>query len=365
MKIKDIIRAIEEVLPLWLQEQWDNSGLQVGDTSEDVSGILIALDPTEAVIAEAVRRGCNLVVTHHPLLFRGVKRIGTATDVERAIRLAIRSGVTVYSAHTNADNAPEGLNALLARELGLIHTRPLSSIEGSMCELVTFVPESHLEHVRSALWRAGAGRIGQYDSCSFSSAGTGTFRPGAEATPFIGQCHTLEQVAEARLSVVLPSGISAAVVAALHEAHPYEMPAYSLTTLANPLPLAGAGIVGDLPEPVEREALLRRVRDLFDTDKMMIAADTSRERIQRIAICGGAGAFLWGQARRAGADLFITGEAKYNDYLDAEGLIFATVGHFESEVIATRLFERIIREQYHDTPIYISGIDNNRIKSIK
>ncbi len=363
MKIKSIIRALEAQLPLWLQESWDNSGLQIGDLELEATGVLLAVDPTEAVIEEAIALGYNLVVTHHPLLFKGLKRIGTGSDVERATRLALRHDIAVYSAHTSADNAPAGLNAMLARELGLTDVVPLETLKGSMCELTTFVPSEHLATVQEALWAAGAGRIGAYDSCSYASLGMGTFRPLEGSSPFVGEAGALEQVEEVRLSVVLPTGCSTAVVSALHEAHPYEVPAFSLVPLANPLPTAGSGIVGNLPAPMPLRDYLEHLKGYFATDKLMYAG-RGAELVQRVAICGGAGAFLCSVARRAGADLLVTGEAKYNDYLDAEGLTLATVGHFESESVSTRLFYEIISQKFPTFAVRISSIDNNRIKTI-
>ncbi len=364
MKLKDITSCLEQTLPLYLQESWDNSGWQVGDPDTELRGVLLALDASEALVLEAIERGCNLIVTHHPLLFKGLKRIGTTSYVERTVALALRYGVSIYAAHTNADNASEGLNALLAQELGLERVSVLSSIPGSMSELTTFVPEEHLSAVQEALWAAGAGRIGTYDSCSFSSMGEGTFRPLEGARPWVGEQDQLEHQREVRLSVVLPTGSSGAVLSALHRAHPYEVPAYSLVALSNMLPGVGCGVIGDLPEEVELGAYLARIKAYFGTDKLMYSGRTEGV-IRRVALCGGAGAFLSPVACRAGADIFITGEAKYNDYLDAEGLTFVTVGHYESEEVATRLFASIIRRQLGaEIPVVISEIDNNRIKTI-
>lgn len=364
MKLKDIISSLEQVLPLYLQESWDNSGWQVGNPDQELTGVLLALDASEAIVLEALECGCNLIITHHPLLFKGLKRIGTTSYVERTVALALKHDVAIYAAHTNADNAAEGLNAMLAEEMGLSHVRPLSHISGSMSELTTFVPREHLAVVQEALWAAGAGRIGAYDSCCFASEGEGTFRPLDGANPFVGSLHHLERQAEVRLSVVLPTGSSGVVLSALHRAHPYEVPAYSLVALSNPLPGVGCGVVGDLPEEIELEAYLKYLETYFATDKLMYSGG-KQGRVKRVALCGGAGAFLWTAARSAGADLFITGEAKYNDYLDIEGLTFATVGHYESELVATRLFERIIGRQLGDgVRLLISDIDNNKIKTI-
>lgn len=364
MKLKDIASSLEQAMPLYLQESWDNSGWQVGDPDEELTGVLLALDASEALVLEAIERGCNLIVTHHPLLFKGLKRIGMSSYIERTVALALKHNVAIYAAHTNADNAVEGLNAMLAEELGLSNVRPLSQVSGSMSELTTFVPQEYLSVVQEALWAAGAGRIGAYDSCSFANVGEGTFRPLDGARPFVGALNTLEHQAEVRLSVVLPTGSSGAVLSALHRAHPYEVPAYSLVALSNPLPGVGCGVVGDLPEEVDLEAYLRYLKTYFATDKLMYSGH-KQGRLRRVALCGGAGAFLWTAARSAGADLFVTGEAKYNDYLDIEGLTFATVGHYESEVIATRLFERVIKRQQGDSlRLFISDIDNNKIKTI-
>lgn len=363
MRVKDIIDCLEEALPLWLQESWDNSGLQIGDKDAEVTRALIALDVTEEVVAEAAVSGCNLIISHHPLLFKGLKRIGTSSYIERAVRLAIKHDIAIYSAHTNADSSSQGLNVMLASELGLINVRPLEHIAGSMSEIITFVPREHLPAVQEALWSAGAGHIAQYDKCSFSCDGVGTFRPLEGATPFVGTTNTLERAEEVRLSMIFGSGDSRRIIAALHAAHPYEVPAYSIVQLGNPLPSDGYGVVGDLPEPIERTDYLRLLRDYFDTDKLMYAGKGS-DKIRRVALCGGAGAFLWSKAHALGADIFVTGEAKYNDYLDVEGLTMATVGHYESEVIATRLFANIISRKFPTFAHRISDIDNKKIKTI-
>lgn len=364
MKLRDITSSLEQALPLYLQESWDNSGWQVGNPDEEVTGVLLAVDASEALVLEAVERGCNLIITHHPLLFKGLKRIGTSSYIERTVMLALRSGVAIYAAHTNADNASDGLNFLLAKELGLEHVHALSQIQGSMSELTTFVPREHLTVVKEALWSAGAGDMGAYDCCSFTSSGEGSFRPLDGAQPFVGELHQLESHLEVRLSVVLPTGKSGAVLSALHRAHPYEMPAYSLVALSNPLPGVGCGVIGDLPREVDLAAYLLHLKEYFATDKLMYSGEREGS-IRRVAICGGAGAFLWKSAQAQGADLFITGEAKYNDYLDIEGMTFATVGHYESELVATRLFSSLIQRQWgSEIRLLISGIDNNKIKTI-
>lgn len=368
MTIKQIIEALEAELPLWLQEEYDNCGLQVGDADQEATGALLCVDVTEEVIYEAVQRGCNLIVAHHPLLFRGLKRVGTGSYIERCVSLALKADLCIYAAHTNADNAPRGLNAYLAKDLGLMNTRPLVSLVGKLTELVTYVPTEQLEAVQQALWAAGAGRIGAYDSCSFSHEGVGTFRALAGSSPFVGEEGQLHHEAEARLSVIFPSADTHVIVEAMLGAHPYETPAYSLYPLANDYLSAGSGIVGDLIEELDLEVFLESVKAYFATEKLSytpLPLGEGVRRVRRVAICSGSGAFLWRAARRAGADVFITGEAKYNDYFDVEARpILATVGHYESEVVCVRVFRDIISHNFPNFVLHDSKINSNPIKSI-
>lgn len=366
MTIRDITTAIERCLPLWMQESYDNCGLQVGDPNVEAMGALLCVDLTEQVVEEAIAKGCNLIVAHHPLLFKGLKRIATGSYIERVVRLAIKHDIAIYAAHTNADNAPRGLNAMLAEDFGLLNPKPLEPLAGKLTELVTFVPPSHLHEVQQALWSAGAGRIGFYDQCSFATEGEGTFRALPGANPFVGEIDALHHEQEVRLSVVLPTADASSVVAALHRAHPYEVPAYSLVGLANDYPQAGSGIVGDLPEAMPLQDFLTQVKAYFSTDKLSYSKPKDEGMlIKRVALCGGSGAFLWRAARRSGADVLITGEAKYNDYFDVEASpILATVGHYESERIATRLFADIISANFPTFALYQSELDSNPIRSI-
>lgn len=353
---------------MWLQEEYDNSGLQVGDPSQDATGVLLCVDITEEVIYEAVELGCNLIVAHHPLLFKGLKRIGTNSYIERCVSLAIKGDICIYAAHTNADNAPEGLNAYLAKDLGLSSVRPLLPTTGKLMELVTYVPEAQLEAVQQAIWSAGAGRIGTYDQCSFRVSGEGTFRPLDGSRPFVGNLGELHRETEVRLSSILTEADSRAVVSALLSAHPYETPAYSLYPLNNSYLGAGSGIVGDMIEAVELDIFLESVKAYFRTDKLSYTPVNPYEqpmKVRRVAICSGAGAFLWREARAAGADVFITGEAKYNDYFDVEtNPVLVTVGHYESEVIATKVFRDIISHKFPNFVILESKLNSNPIKSI-
>ncbi len=364
MKVKDIIQALEGEMPLWMQESYDNSGLQVGDVEQEISSALLCVDLTEAVVDEAISLGANLILTHHPPLFKGLKQIGGRSYIERSITKAIKNDIVIYSAHTNADNAPNGLNYLLAEAFSLENVQPIEPLQGKLMELTTFVPREYLLQVQESLWQAGAGKLGAYESCSFICEGKGTFRPLATAKPFLGAVGSMSEEEEVRLSVVLPSANVGAVVKALLEAHPYEVPAYSLVALENDYLGAGAGIIGDLPKSEESNQFLKRVKEYFSCDKLSHSRPI-KESVHRVAICGGSGAFLWKTAMKKGADIFITGEAKYNDYFDVEGrMILATVGHYESELIIIELFHKVISKNFPNFVLHKSVLNSNPILSI-
>ncbi|MDO5524355.1 MAG: Nif3-like dinuclear metal center hexameric protein, partial [Bacteroidia bacterium] len=332
MRIKDILQTIEQLAPLPLQENFDNSGLQVGDASRETTGALLCLDVTESVIEEAVSLECNLIISHHPLAFKLFKSLTGRTYVERCMIKAIKHDIAVYAAHTNLDNAVQGVNFKLAEMLGLQQLRILSPRKDALLKLVTFVPESHAEYVRNALFNAGAGNIGNYDSCSFNLHGEGTFRANESADPFVGDVGKLHFEEEVRIETILPEFKQADVLRALLSVHPYEEPAYDFYPLKNHWAQAGSGVVGVFPEPMPEQEFLYLLKDVFNLPTIRHTKLQNRE-IHDVALCGGAGAFLIPEAIGYGADAFITGEAKYNDFYDVEGrLLLAVVGHYESEI---------------------------------
>lgn len=352
VKIREVIAHLEERLPLSLQESWDNSGLQVGDTSEPCHGVLVGVDVTEELLEEAVRLGCNLIITHHPLLFHKLGHISTSSYIERCVRYAIKHDLVLYAAHTNADNAPRGLNYLFAQRLGLEGSEPLRPLGGQWMQLVVTVPEAHALALQEALAEAGAGRLEPYDSCSFSSPGKGTFRPLAGSKPYIGDREQVCSVEELRLEFTLPIERHYVVERALKAVHPYEVPSYQFYQIENAIGLRGSGVVGLLPKKEQATDFLRRVKDIFATPCAM-HSPLNRQEIQKVAICTGAGASFWKYAKRLGADVLITGEARYNDYYDAlDGPILLTLGHYESERIAEELFISLIREKFANFAVH-------------
>ena len=362
MKIKELIRALEMFAPLPLQDGFDNAGVQVGLTDVEATGALLCLDVTEAVIEEAIMKGYNLIVSHHPLIFKGYKSLTGKDYVERCVIKAIKNDIVVYSMHTNMDNAPQGVNFKIAEKLGLNELQVLEPKENALLKLVTFVPQKQAETVRTALFEAGCGCIGNYDFCSYNLDGKGTFRAGEGTHPFcgkLGEVHTEEEI---RIETILPAHKRIEAEKTLCKAHPYEEPAYDFYPLANAWNQAGAGIVGILPEPETETDFLRKIKRTFEAGCVMHSCQTGR-LIQKVALCGGAGAFLLPKAVNAEADVFITGEVKYHDYFFYEkDILVAAIGHYESEQYTKEIFYSILKDMFPQLAVEMTHVKTNPIK---
>ncbi len=332
MLVRDIIQTLEAFAPVIYQESYDNCGLQVGNPEETVRGILISLDVTEAVVDEAINRGCNVIVAHHPLLFSGLKRIAGRTYVERVVQKAIKNDVSIYAAHTNLDNMQRGVNAKIAEKLGLTHTSILSPKGNTLSKLYTYAPADAADAVRDALFAAGAGHISKYRECSFNTVGTGTFRGEEGTNPAIGAAGgKREWVDEVKIEVIVEKHHEQAVMRALLDNHPYEEVAYEIIPLPNPNQHIGAGMVGYLAAPMDEMEFLAFVKEKMKTGCIR-HTELKGGKVKKIAICGGSGSFLLKDAIQAGADMFITGDFKYHQFFDAEGkIVIADIGHYESE----------------------------------
>lgn len=362
MKIKEIVSALERFAPLPLQDGFDNAGVQIGLTDAEATGALLCLDVTEAVLDEAIALGYNLVIAHHPLMFKGCKSITGKDYVERCILKAIKNDIVVYAMHTNLDNARNGVNFKIAEKIGLKNLRVLAPKENSLLKLVTFVPVAEADKVRRALFAAGCGNIGNYDSCSYNSEGEGTFRANAEARPFCGEIGELHREPEVRIETILPVYKEREAVKALLNAHPYEEPAFDLYPLKNDWKQMGAGLVGELEEPETELEFLKRIKRIFEVECLRHNKLSGRE-IEKVALCGGAGAFLLPEAIRSGADVFITGEIKYHDYFGhEEEILMAEIGHYESEQYTKEIFYSIIRDLFPNFTLQLSKINTNPIK---
>jgi dinuclear metal center YbgI/SA1388 family protein len=360
-KIKDVSAFLESWAPRSYQESYDNSGLLVGDPETPVKGVLVSLDATEAVIEEAIQRGCNLVVSHHPIIFKGLKSLTGRTYVERAVLSAIRNNVALYAIHTNLDNVRTGVNRRIAERLGLKNTQVLSPRRDTLSKLVTFVPSKEADSVRQALHAAGAGQIGNYQNCSFEIAGTGRFQPNERANPRMGEQGKAEQVDEVRIEVLLPTFRREEVLKALRSSHPYEEVAYYLTSLENENQEVGAGLIGELDSAKEPSAFLHHLKETLQTTLVRHTA-LPRRTISRVAVCGGAGSFLLGEAIRKGADAFVSADFKYHEFFDADGkILVCDVGHYESEQFTKALLQEVLRENFTTFASHFSNTVTNPI----
>jgi len=341
--VRQIIDAIEAEAPPIYQESYDNCGLQVGDPDDVVKGILISLDVTEAILEEAIERGCSMIVSHHPLIFFGLKKISGRTYVERVVQKAIKNDISIYAAHTNLDNMFDGVNAKIAEKLGLVNTTILAPKTNTLSKLYTYAPVAYADKIRDALFAAGAGSIGFYNECSFNTVGTGTFRAHEDADPAIGEAGgARETVEEVKIEVIVEKHNERPVMQALWSNHPYEEVAYELVPLPNPNQQIGAGMVGVLPGPMEEWEFLAFLKKHMKTDCIRHTALLGK-KITRVAVCGGAGSFLLKDAINAKADIFITGDFKYHQFFDAEGkIIIADIGHYESEQFTSEIFEALL-----------------------
>ncbi|MFK7795991.1 MAG: Nif3-like dinuclear metal center hexameric protein [Aureispira sp.] len=362
MLIKEVTQYLEEIAPLSYQESYDNAGLLVGNAHWELTGILIALDTIEAVLDEAIAKGCNLIVAHHPIVFGGLKKFTGRNYVERVVIKAIKHDLAIYVAHTNLDNVfKNGVNAKIAQKLGLNQTRILAPKKGLLKKLHTFVPQQHKEKVAKALFEAGAGTLGNYTECSFQFEGTGTFKGGAGATPTVGMVGQQHQEPETKLEVLVPAHQQGAILKALQQAHPYEEVAYDLVALDNVHPQVGAGVVGELEEPMKALDFLKFLKQQMQTDCVRYTA-LCREQIKRVAVCGGAGSFLLSQAKSAGADIFITADYKYHQFFDADQtLIIADIGHYESEQFTIELFYELLTQKFTNFAIHCTKVTTNPI----
>lgn len=361
MKIKEVLSVIEQLAPVALQEGFDNCGVQIGDITQEAKGAVVCIDITEAVIDEAIALGCNLIISHHPLAFRSFKSLTGRTYIERCMIKACKHDLVVYAAHTNLDNTIGGINYYLANLLGLQNIRILEPQKNKLLKLVTFVPYAYVDAVRSALFNAGAGTIGGYNSCSYNVRGEGTFRAGENTNPFCGEIGELHTEQETRIETVLPIHKRGDVLRALLATHPYEEPAYDFYMLENYWTQAGSGVVGTLPDETDEEDFLYLIKDTFHLSSLQHSA-CRRRPVRDVAICSGSGAFLIPKAVGYGADVFITGEAKYNDFYDVEDkVLLAVVGHYESEIFSKNIFFDVISKKFPNFVLYMSGMDINPV----
>lgn len=361
MNLNQITKAIESLAPLSLQEKYDNSGLIVGLPKMEITKALISFDVTEKVIEEAILLGANLIISHHPIIFGGLKKLTASNYVERVVMQAVKNDIALYAVHTNLDNVIEGTNRILADKLELENLKVLQNAENQLFKLVVYVPLSHLEEVRNAIFEAGAGHIGNYDNCSFSAEGKGSFRALEGTHPFVGNINQQHFEDEFRLETVFPSHLKGAVIQSMTNAHPYEEVAYDIFTLEKKNDNIGAGLIGQLKEAMPESEFLAKLKNITQA-KCVRHTNLRNKLIRKVAICGGSGAFLIKKAMHLNADIYITGDVKYHEFFDAEDkLIIADIGHFESEQFTSELLYDFIKEKFPTFALQISDIYTNPI----
>jgi len=361
ISIQQLINHLESVAPPSYQESYDNSGLIVGSSGTIITGVLLSLDCTEAVIEEAIAKGCNLVVAHHPIVFKGLKRLNGKNYVERTVIKAIQHDVAIYAIHTNLDHVLPGVNAMIGERIGLQNLRILAPKKELLMKLTFFVPPQNAQDVLDALYVEGAGQIGNYSNCSFQTSGHGTFLPTNNAKPVVGEIGKLEIVIEQRVEVLFPAYLENRIMAALRKVHPYEEVAYYLQKIENEHQEVGAGALGELPEAMPIQDFLAHLKKSMNASVVKYTP-SSKQLIKKVAVCGGAGSFLLPHALRANADAFVTADYKYHEFFDAENrIVICDIGHYESEVYTKQVLFNNISEKFDNFAFYLSEVNTNPV----
>ena len=364
MTVGSLVKWLEERAPLRYQESYDNSGLLVGDAQMNITGVLCSLDADEDVLREAIARGCNVVLSHHPIIFKALKRLTGSSVAERTVALAIRHDIALYAGHTNWDSIAGGVSFSLAHRLGIQDPKVMMPRGGALMQLVVYVPKSFAADVAEAAFLAGAGHLGNYDECHFTSEGTGTFRPLEGANPFTGTKGVREVAREQRLEFVVPVALKNQVRDAVWQAHPYEEVAHSWILLDNSTSDFGYGAVGNLPEPVRLGEFIARAARELGADAVRYSTANLERMVQRISVCGGSGSEFIGAAAASGADVYVTGDAKYHGFQDTpSGIVLVDVGHGESEQPFIEDWAEAIRSEFVTFAVLISSSDNRPVRT--
>ncbi len=362
MQIKDITNYLESLTPLSSQESYDNSGLIYGDKNSTLTNALISLDCTEEIIEEAITKGCNLVICHHPIVFKGLKTFTGKNYIERTLIKAIKNDIAIYAIHTNLDNYKFGVNKKIADLLGVTEPTILQPNLNTLSKLVVYTPNSHKDIVLNELFKSGAGEIGNYSNCSFSSEGQGTFLPNENANPFIGKTSETHFESETKIEVLLSNHNSRSIIQNMINHHPYEEVAYDIIPLKNINKYEGSGMYGKLEKPIKTLDFLKHLKSTFKSE-VIKHTNICKDTIETVAWCGGSGSFLLKNAIQKKADIFITGDFKYHEFFDAENqIIIADIGHFESEQFTIDLIRDLLSKNFTKFAPCLTGINTNPVK---
>ena len=352
MKIIDIVSFLESQAHPSLQEQYDNAGLITGDAGWECSGIICSLDATEEVVREAITKKCNLIVAHHPIIFGGLKKINGKNYVEKTIITAIKNDIAIYAIHTNLDNVIHGVSGKMAGMLGLRNVSILSHKDDTVKKLFTFAPVDKAEQVRTAIFAAGGGHIGNYSETSFNAEGVGTFKAGDGANPFVGEIGKQHQEKEVKIEIIFPAFLESRIIAAMIAAHPYEEVAYDVVTLSN----SNRDLGGF--RRVHWDELLELI---FKVPVVRHSA-LSGKLVKKVALCGGAGSFLISKALAAGVDAYITADIKYHEFFDANNrMLLADIGHYESEQFTINLLQEILEQKFPTFAVLKTAVETNPV----
>lgn len=361
MKISDVISELEELAPRSSQESYDNCGLLVGNLQDEVLAVLVCLDCTEAVVEEAVKKNCNLIIAHHPVIFKGLKSLTGSNYVERTILSCIKNNISLYAIHTNLDNYAKGVNFEIASRIGLKDLQILAPKKETLLKLSVFVPSESLEKLNTAIFSAGAGKIGNYEECQFYTTGTGTFKPVNEANPSVGQLNELTKQEELKVEYLVSSHRLKNVLKAMKVAHPYEEVAHDIISLENLNQTEGSGMIGYLENEMDEYLFLKQLKETFNCG-IIRHTPLRNKKIKKVAFCGGSGSFLLGNAKSANADVFITGDFKYHEFFDADDqIIIMDIGHYESEQFTSNLIADILKKKFTTFAVHLTGVNTNPI----
>lgn len=360
MQINELVHYLNTIFPPQFQESFDNSGLLIGRENNEISKALLTLDVTAEVINEAIEQKADIIIAHHPIIFKPLKNVGTQKEIDYIIRQAIKNDIAIFAAHTNLDSAKGGTNDKLCELLDLQNCKVLSPMESYLFKVVVFVPEAQAEEVRKAMFEGGGGSIGQYDSCSYNINGQGTFRPGDNTNPYVGKKGELHFESETRVETIAPKHLIDKVIKKMTNAHPYEEVAYDIYPLHNKFEAAGLGRIGELKNAMEVDSFLEYVKTKLEADHLRYSGST--KNIKKVAVCSGSGAFLSKQAISLGADAYISGDFKYHEFQEAaNGLFVVDAGHYDTEKYVKDIFYEHIMEKFPKFALYLSKVNTNPI----
>ncbi|MDO1501416.1 Nif3-like dinuclear metal center hexameric protein [Winogradskyella maritima] len=362
MRIKDIIAHLEDLAPLAYAEDFDNVGLLVGNENAEATGVLVTLDTLESVVDEAIAKDCNLIVSFHPIIFKGLKRLTGKSYVERTVSKAIKNDIAIFAIHTALDNAINGVNSIICDQLGLKNKQILMPQKGSIKKLTTYVPTKDADNLRQALFDAGAGNIGNYDNCSFNTEGFGTFKGNEDSNPTIGEKGQFQTEPETKITVTFSRHLEGKILQTLFKSHPYEEVAYEVITLDNSNQNIGMGMVGELGTGVPAREFLQTVKEKMKSGCVR-HSELGDKTVNKVAVLGGSGAFAIPSAKANGADILITADLKYHDFFSAEqDIIVADIGHYESEQYTKTFLVDYLSKKIPNFAVVLSSTNTNPVK---